>query len=498
MNLSYKNINSIKLKLIASRISVSVLVISFLISGCKKFVDVPAPTKSITDDNVYTSDYTAIAVLTGMYTKMGYSGGGDPFTGTFGISLMSGLSADEFTLYSGVLNLPHTAYYRNALNATTNGGFGSEFWNPLYNYIYSTNAAIEGLNASFSLTPAVKKQLLGEAKFLRAFYYFYLVNYFGDVPLTTTTDYKINSTLSRIPQADVYQQIITDLKDAQELLSISYLDESLLKSTAEKVRPTKWAATALLARVYLYIKDYANAEIQAGVTINSGSFSLTALNNTFLKNSSEAIWQLQPIGYGRNTEDGWTFIIPPTGLSEPNGDQGNPVSLSNQLLNSFESNDQRSIDGNWVNSVDVNGTTFKYPFKYKSANLGDPVTEYFMVFRLGEQYLIRAEARAELNKITEAQSDVNAIRIRAGLSNTIANDKPSLLTAILHERQVELFSEWGHRWFDLKRTNNIDAVMTVVTPLKANGAPWKSYQQWHPLSFNELNSDPNLTQNSGY
>jgi hypothetical protein len=469
------------------------------LTGCKKFVEIPPPTNSITDNSVYTNDATAIAVLTGMYVDMGNSGTGNLFTGNNGISLLAGLSADEFTLYSGVISTIHPRYYRNSLVVNVSPGAGFENWKPLYNYVYRCNAAIEGLKGSTSLTPSIKQQLLGEAKFLRAFYFFYLVNFFGEVPLTLTTDYEANARIARNSKTNVYHQIINDLKEAQQLLTTSYLNATLLTTTTERVRPNKWAATALLARAYLYNGNYADAEAEANALIaNNSMYSLLSLNNVFLKNSSEAIWQLQPITTGRNTEDGWTFIIPSTGLTSPSGNQGNPAYLSNSLLSSFEPGDQRRTNLNWVDTVMVGTTKYYFPYKYKSAILNAPVTEYLMVLRLGEQFLIRAEARAQQNNIAGAQSDLNSIRSRAGLPNTLATDKATLLTAILNERQVELFTEWGHRWFDLKRTANIDQVMSVETPKKANGAAWQSYQQLYPLPLGDIKGNLNLQQNDGY
>jgi starch-binding outer membrane protein, SusD/RagB family len=150
-----------------------------------------------------------------------------------------------------------------------------------------------------------------------------------------------------------------------------------------------------------------------------------------------------------------------------------------------------------VNSYkDVTGTYY-YPFKYKSSVLNSPVTEYLMMMRLGEQYLIRAEARVQKNDFVGAKADINIIRKRAGLANTSANDKSSLLAAVLHERQVELFSEWGHRWFDLKRTGAADSVMSIVTPQKGGGV-WKAYQKYYPIPLSEIQSNPNLNQNLGY
>jgi hypothetical protein len=121
-----------------------------------------------------------------------------------------------------------------------------------------------------------------------------------------------------------------------------------------------------------------------------------------------------------------------------------------------------------------------------------------MLLRLAEQYLIRAEARAQLNNVNGAQSDLNTIRSRAGLSIIMPNDKNTLLDAILHERKVELFTELGHRWFDLKRTGHVDAVMSIEAPKKINGMGWKSYQQLYPLPLTDLQRDQNLVQNPGY
>jgi len=469
--------------------SVAILFLSMSIESCKKMLDIPPPSDQIVDNNVYTNDETAIAVLTGIYTSMSSDGN---FTGSRSISLLTGLSSDELTLHSSIVSPPFLAYYTNALSPYANTG--SEFWGALYNYIFKCNAAEEGITASKSLTPAIKKQLLGEVKFLRAFFYFYVLNLFGDTPLAITTDYQINTLLPRASEAQVYQQIIKDLQEAQDLLSEHYLNENLqaYTDTEERLRPTKWAAVALSARVNLYIGNYSNAEALSTLVINNSSlYNLSPLPNAFTMNSLEAIWQLQPLIIGHNTEDAWTFIIPPTGPNE-----SNPVYISPQLLNSFETGDQRKTG--WIDSIDVAGTIYYYPSKYKSATLDAPLTEYLMILRIGEQFLIRAEARAQQNNIAGSISDLNVIRLRANLPSTNASDKASLLTAIQNERRVELFTEWGHRWLDLKRTNKVDAVMSTITPIKANGSAWKSYQQLYPIPLSDLQSAPNLVQNAGY
>jgi hypothetical protein len=497
------------------------LIVPFLLmdliigSGCKKFVEVAPPSNYITENTVFTNDATAIAVLTDMYNNMNSSpiqGG----TSAGSIALFAGLSADE--LVSATTSSNYVGYYANTLSQTGNLISGGEHWVPLYKFVFKCNAAIEGLNKSESLTASIKQQLLGEAKFLRAFFYFYLVNEFGDVPLALSTDPKVNTLLARSSSADVYRQIIADLQDAEEKLSTDYLDVTLQNKTLERVRPTKWAAAALLARVYLYTGDYANAEAEANKVISNTSLfdppSAVSLNNVFLKNSREAIWQIQPTSANFNTPEARTLIIPAAGPST-GGSTTNPVYLNKQLVASFETGDQRVVYGNWVDTTiymisknPVKWDTVPYPNKYKLNALDPNITaatgttkmkEYFMVLRLGEQYLIRGEARTQLGDIQGAQDDLNAIRNRAGLPNTTANDKSSLLTAILNERRHELFSEWGHRWFDLKRTDNIDAVMTVETPKKSNGtSQWQSYKALYPLPLETINGAPNVTQNDGY
>jgi hypothetical protein len=104
----------------------------------------------------------------------------------------------------------------------------------------------------------------------------------------------------------VYKQIIADLIESKDLMYSSYPDATLLGTTGERVRPTKWAAEALLARVYLYTGEYAKAEVEASGIINNTSLygPLPALNSVFLKNSLEAIWQLQPTTNNLNTIEG--------------------------------------------------------------------------------------------------------------------------------------------------------------------------------------------------
>jgi len=114
--------------------------------------------------------------------------------------------------------------------------------------------------------------------------------------------------------------------------------------------------------------------------------------------------------------------------------------------------------------------------------------------RLGELLLLRAEARAQQGNISGAAEDLDQIRIRAGLANTTASSKETMLDAILHERQVELFQE-GCRWEDLKRFGKADEVLSSIDYKAQN---YKPYMKLWPIPKNELIINPNLVQNEGY
>ena len=443
--------------------------------ACKKFIQVDPPINQIGSSAVYTSDATATSVIRGIYSQMSTDGFASGNQNSF--ELNSALSSDELVdNQAGVL-----PFYTNSL---TVNNFANNLWSDPYKFINNANALIEGLNNSSGVTSSTKKELTGEAEFVRAFCNFYLVNEFGNVPLILTTNYQQNAVASRTSTAIVYSQIVSDLKAAQNSLSSDFSF-----SNGERDQPNLGAATALLARVYLYMGDWKDAETEASLVINNtGTYKLASdLDSVFLANSSEAIWQLQPTTPPINTNEASLLIINSSNVN---------YSLNMDLYNAFENGDNRKVK--WIGSYFDGTNTYYFPYKYKVLT-SQPLTEYSMVMRLAEQYLIRAEAEANGagNGLTAAVSDLNIIRNRAGLPNYSGSlSKTSLLTAILHERQVELFTEWGHRWLDLKRTGNVDAVMTIVTPQK--GGTWKSYQQLYPIPLSDIQNDKNLQQNPGY
>lgn len=490
---SNKNINAFKL-LIGLGLIGSVL-------SCAKWIEVDPPIDKITVNEVYGSSGSATSALIGVYFSL--TTDGTYFGGERGISANCGLVADEFNLsQEGALNGLNVAYYTNALSSTRNAGPGTEIWSSAYRNILNTNSVIEGVAASKNLSDQLKKQLIAEAKFLRAFLHSYLVELYGDVPIVITTDYTITSMLPRSPKTEVYTQIIKDLTEAKEDLTDDYVG-------AEKTRANKSAAIALLAREYLYAGQWQNAEDEASKLIVDNRFKLNEnLNDVFLKNSKEAIWQLQPgansFGLTTNTPDGSLFV-PLAG--EPK------VFLSSFLMESFEPGDDRK--DKWIKnrSLDIQGggsiTVNPYPFKYKEPAPTSPAIEYIMGLRLAEQYLIRAEARIRNNKVSAGISDLNVLRSRARQLPSVSIQSPlpaiqlslsfdQALNQVLKERRIELFSEWGHRWVDLKRFGKIDEVMSDIASSK--GAIWAPFKALFPIPETDLLANPNLKgkQNAGY
>ena len=474
--------------------------------SCEKFVEINDPIDTITTNQQFSTDQQARTAMAAVYSILINDMKGEgAWLGQFGngmTSLFGGLSSDELNVRIG----PSSSLYVLTTNRLFAENTGIKpLWTTAYKTIYNANAVLEGIETATSnlLTQDARKQMTGEAKFIRAFTYFYLVNFFGDVPLALSIDFNKTQVLPRAPKEAVYRQIIEDLLAAQSLLA----PNNPLSATDERIIPDKWAATALLARVYLFTGDNTNAAKQAGDVIgNTARYALeTDLNRVFLKDSKEAIWQLkQSINHsarGNATPEGYGFI-PASAPGEP-AFYNIPFPLTDQLLNAFDADDKRRI--NWVGRSSYTSPTapgpFYFPYKYKiGANnraVNVAATEYSMGLRLAEQYLIRAEALARGGgSLPDAIGALNVIRRRAGLTD-LPNDltQSQIMAAVAQERRVELFAEGGHRWLDLKRTGEARNVLSLL-PLKQ---PWPGdYQLLYPIPVEEIQAAPNLHQNPGY
>lgn len=451
------------------------LVLIIGLGACNKLLEVQSPPEEINVDKAFNDSASALSAVSGIYNGMVLHG----YFEWSGLAYFAARSADEV-----VYHVPPDLFARDSLLYTNKDV--QTMWEQAFGSLLMINTCLRGIQLSDRLSSSLHRQLLGEILFCRAFVNFYLVNIWGDaVPLITSPDVDINRAAPSAPRQQVYEQIITDLLKAQELLTITY------PVSYYKGRPNVMAANALLARVYLYQGRYADAVTQATTVISSNMYTpLASPASVFVVGNKEAIWQLIP---PTNT----------TGETEPVGDAKLYLlaanSLTPQLLAAFEPGDLRRQE--WVVDNSYSGATYTTANKYKRSNSSSWILEYYTVLRLAEQYLIRAEANTRLGNTQAAITDLNIIRARAGLFAL-----PSTLTqqecmhAVEQERRVELFTEWGHRWFDLKRwpgiinSNNTraDEVLGAIKP------DWQSTDQWYPVPRSELQLNTFLVQNPGY
>lgn len=453
--------------------NICLVLFPLLFLGCEDFLEVDEPFGQLNDTEVFEDQTTATAAVTTLYAKLRDE---VLLTGRLeGMSVLLGIYTDEMDFY-GFGGDPMASFYQHQI-------FPDDFvvesiWNAAYSLIYSSNAALEGIAGSTSLNEETKEQLRGEVLFIRSVTYFYLVNLFGDLPYATSTNYEENSRLSRLPTSAVYENIVNDLKEAKSLLGADYVQ-------GERIRANKPVVSALLSRVYLYTEQWDLAESETREIINNVSmYSLELeVTNVFLKESTSAILQFKPKNEGENTQEAISYYF----------ESGPPplISLNSRLIENMEPNDLRRE--HWIGEVTNGNQTWYYPNKYKYRGNTGSSMEYSIVFRLAEQYLIRAEARARLGNLSGALEDLNSIRNRTGLMASEATTQSGILKAIFTERYHELFSEFGHRWFDMKR---LGLANEILAPIKSG---WKPTDVLLPIPENELLMNPNLNpQNPGY
>ena len=443
------------------------------LAACESFVELELPDDQLYGAGVFNDYTTASAALTDIYA--GYRDNTLLTGNTEGISYLLGHYADELDLYTS--SLPNVEPF-NTNSLLPGNPYLAIQWNNSYNLIFAANSILEAVPSAIDLTPEQQNQLLGEALFNRALIHFYLTQLYGAIPYLNSTDYETNRSTSRMEEAEVYQRCIEDLTRAKALLPEAY-------TNASRTRPNKWTCTAVLARVYLYTENWEQAAEEAGAVLaQQGYYTLNPeLDDVFLVNSRETLWQLAPNAAGGNTTEGPQFIF----STAPPPDSA----LSTVLLNAFENGDQR--EQAWVQTVTGGTNSYAFAYKYKQNTNTTVSLEHSIVLRLAEVYLIRAEAYARLNRPVPALADLNAVRQRAGLTPLAGLNGTALLDAVVQERRVELFTELGHRFFDLKRFDRLDAVLGLV---KTN---WDATDRIFPIPQNELELNPNLRpQNEGY
>jgi len=456
-------------------ILLTLLILSLLITNsCDRFTEVGLPKNQITREVVFKDDQLAKSAMAGVYRSLDEQGflSGAPS----GAQLVLAAYADELQAY-GLATTDAAIFYNLSHMATTDKI--KNLWTITYTQIYNINAVIEGVENSDSLSSEVKNRLKGEGHFLRALLHLYLTQTFGPVPYVTSTNYQVNQSIGKLSTSQVYAQCKTDLETAVPLLPATL-------AAGNRVYPTKMAAYTVLARMAYYEKNWDSALQYCNHVIADVQYKMEAdLNKVFLKDSSGSIWHLLPFGATYNAYQGNVFILntaPPTN-----------VALRQDFIDEFETGDQRKSV--WIGQkTDAQNKTYYYPYKYKQYYTSPTSLEYSVILRVEELYLIRAEAYIKKGQYDLGIADINTIRNRAGLAS-LANttDQNTLINSLIQERRSELFTEFGHRFYDLKHYDLADVIM-----LSKKGE-WRPYFKLLPLPASELLLNPNLNpQNDGY
>ena len=444
--------------------------------SCKKLIQIPAnPPSAVTQAQQFADSATSMSAVAGVYT---YNSRGAGFGySDANLTIATGLSSDELS-YTG--SADQQQFYTYTLTPLNNEV--AALWASPYKGLYQVNDVLNGITGNKNLSVSFIKQISAEMKVVRALYYFNLVNLFAGttlgVPLITSTDYNTTAHLPRSAVSVIYSQVLADLSAAAKSLPPDY-------PSAGRTRPNLYTAQTLLAKVNLYQGNWQAAYNEADSVINSGTYVLTdSLNNVFLDGSTEAIWQIPAAQAFFETTEAHVF--------SPNSGVTPAYLITPFLLSAFEPGDKRLQD--WVGTTVVNNVNLYYPFKYKNVLASSATVEDYMIFRLAEVYLIRAEAAARLSKLNLALADVNTLRHRAGLLPSTADvtSPAAVLAAVMHERQTEMCFEWGSRWFDLKRTGNAGPVLT------AEKSGWQPNAALYPIPQVQRQLNSALIQNPGY
>ncbi|TVT41974.1 RagB/SusD family nutrient uptake outer membrane protein [Hymenobacter setariae] len=445
------------------------------LGACSSYLDVQ-PREAIADNATIVDQQSSLTALNGVYSALGSSG-------YYGTSFQSiGYLGGGDIQWTGTQSQVQEFVSHNVRsdNSTV-----STVWSSIYVTINRANHVLANVPTVSDplLTNALRNQYLGEAYFLRGLAYFDLARTFGGVPLIlqptrTATD---NQGIARASQADTYAQALRDLDAAEPLLP-----NPTTLGANDRYRATRKAAWALKARLHLYQGNWALAEDYATRVISDQSnYQLVAPFNAWFANNA------------RGTRES-IFEIFYNGTTEVNGHRSNWQPTANGGTRQWAPNAglvallttaPNNTPGGRSTLLANLGTTWYGNLYYRN-----PGSDPSYVLRLAEQYLIRAEARARQNKLTDALADLNAVRTRAGLTASPATTQAAILQVIEEERRLEFALE-PHRWFDLVRTGR--AATVFADPL-SSGAPLPAFRLLLPLPISQLQVDAALVQNAGY
>lgn len=360
----------------------------------------------------------------------------------------------------------------------------SSNWNNLYTVISRANYAIKYIPEVFEdETSALRNQLIGQARALRAIAYFYLIRVWGDVPFTLEPYESVQQDLfvSKTDKETILNQIVDDLSYASEFCAPSYGGER------DRVLITRGSADGILTQVYMWRKQYEQAITAAERVLDNPLYSLVSIsnwNNMFSAGlSSESVFE---VGYNEVQTNSLRVLYA----------LGNDANYfpSQRFMTSFEEGDLRKSKI-WDNTQAQPRKIWKFFGEGFNDESPDPSQNNIILVRLADIILLKAEAHARLDENSIALPLLNSIRSRAGLvpltEATATEEYGGVVSAIMHERSIELCFE-GHRWFDLVRTDNAIAVMQPI-----NGLSDPRNILW-PIHEDAINRNPNLVQNEFY
>jgi hypothetical protein len=483
-------------------------------TACNKFLD-PSPTDVLTPDNFYKSSSDAVSAVNAAYAQMPYT-----YLYYFYIGDISGddLMADPSFGSDGHQLADYT--FDKTLWTLDNQ------WSNAYITINRCNIVIQ-LVPGIQMDPTLRARVIGEAKFIRALSYFMLVNMFGDVPLVTTqiTNAK-NAQLARTAKAQVYALIESDLQAAATSLPASYTNPP------DVGRATSGAATALLAKVYLYLGDWNNAAKYAGQVITSGTYSLNKVynDNFSISKQNSNPENIFSVNFGSpETVTGVVGSIAvlfglPSGF--PGGDAYGLEFVLPSLVNSFSATDQRGNGASFMISPYTirhgpdSGTVVTFisppePALHKPLDETDPQNmehrsweqqpNYQPILRYADVLLMYAEAVANGGTATAggAVTALDQVRLRGDPNASSSAASADFMDTLRVERRKEFIYE-GQRWFDLSRWGILDQALRAKQAeiLTIYPNEFKSvhgvFSNIYPIPQTEINSDPALTQNAGW
>ncbi len=491
-------------------------------SGCKNFLDV-APQGQLSEDAIKTDPAAAQKLVDGVYNALYFGGFGPDVNGLQNI-IMTDIASDDGDKGSTPSDYGDALTIDN-FTATSSNGTVNNVWNGYFQAIARANQAIDKIPLS-PAADAIKNQELGEVRFLRGYFYFNLVRFFGGVPLINgvpaSSDANNPALQTRASAADTYAFVINDLQFAVDNLPI--------KSATQVGRATKGAAQAMLAKVYLYQKNYQKAYDLTSAIITGGAYSLypsyADIWRTVGNNNSESIFEVQTgvnsscnnsavnqyavsQGPRQGGKGGWSdlgfgFNNPTQSLAdtyEP-GDvrrAGTIIFIQPTAPAGRRSTGTVLWDGFRIPSQDsVENSRYSYKAYHsrtKEPNCGnnDYLPKNVRLMRYAEVLLIHAEAAVQLGKAGDATTDLNLVRGRAGLAATAPT-----LANVWRERRVELAMEHD-RFFDLVRQESVQPGR-IVPIFTAQGKTFvKGKNEIFPIPQPQIDlSAGALTQNPGY